>query len=237
MIHPVGCFLGSLITSFFGEQLGRKRSIAIGVSIMILGAILQASSYSRAQMIVARIVAGCGMGFINSTVPVFQSEFSPKASRGMYVCMQLSTLNFGIFLSYWIDYGFSSISASYAWRVPVILQVVFLIPMLFLITIVPETPRWLAAHGRAEESLSVLRRLHSRKMSDDAIKSLHDNICNTIAMEAEIGAGSWRDLIRNDNIQSQRRFLIACAVQSFQQLGGINAFGCPVILQTRSFTN
>lgn len=35
------------------------------------------------------------MGFINSTVPVLQAEFSPKASRGRYVCAQLSTLNFG----------------------------------------------------------------------------------------------------------------------------------------------
>jgi MFS family permease len=48
-------------------------------------------------MIVARIVSGIGMGFINSTVPVLQAEFSPKATRGRYVCAQLSTLNFGEF--------------------------------------------------------------------------------------------------------------------------------------------
>ena len=47
-------------------------------------------------MIVARITSGYGMGFINSTVPVLQAEFSPKASRGRYVCAQLSTLNFGM---------------------------------------------------------------------------------------------------------------------------------------------
>jgi MFS family permease len=34
-------------------------------------------------MIVARIVSGIGMGGINSTVPVFQAEFSPKATRGL----------------------------------------------------------------------------------------------------------------------------------------------------------
>jgi MFS family permease len=46
-------------------------------------------------MLVARIVSGIGMGFVNSTVPVIQAEFSPKSSRGRFVCMQLSTLNFG----------------------------------------------------------------------------------------------------------------------------------------------
>lgn len=48
-------------------------------------------------MIIARIISGLGMGFMNSTVPVFQAEYSPKAQRGLYVCMQLSTLNFGEF--------------------------------------------------------------------------------------------------------------------------------------------
>lgn len=230
----VGCFLGSTVTSFFGERLGRKKSIAIGVAVMIVGAILQSSSYSRAQMIVARIVAGSGMGFINSTVPVFQSEFSPKSARGLYVCMQLSTLNLGIFLAYWIDYGFNSVTGSAAWRVPIILQVIFLLPMFLLISIVPETPRWLAAHGRAEESLSVLQRLHRHRMSEEAIQGLHDNIMHTVTAEAEIGAGSWKDLLRNDNIQSQRRFLIACGIQAFQQLGGINAVCVLFILSYRT---
>lgn len=48
-------------------------------------------------MLVARVVSGIGMGFVNSTVPVIQAEFSPKSSRGRFVCMQLSTLNFGKF--------------------------------------------------------------------------------------------------------------------------------------------
>lgn len=111
---------------------------------MIVGALLQATAYTRAHMIVARIVSGVGMGFINSTVPVMQAEFSPKATRGIYVCAQLSTLNFGIFMVYWIDYAFGKVAGapSYAWRVPVILQCVFLVPMLFILWIIPETPRY-----------------------------------------------------------------------------------------------
>jgi MFS family permease len=50
---------------------------------MIIGALLQAASYTRTQMVVARVVSGVGMGAINSTVPVLQAEFSPKATRGV----------------------------------------------------------------------------------------------------------------------------------------------------------
>ncbi|KAN0107903.1 putative hexose carrier protein [Hyaloscypha variabilis] len=223
-IYEVGCFLGSVCVSLFGEQLGRKKSIGIGVTIMIIGALLQATAYTRAHMIVARIVSGTGMGFINSTVPVFQAEFSPKATRGLYVCMQLSTLNLGIFLAYWIDYGFTqSHTTSIAWRIPCILQCIFLLPMLILLLLLPETPRWLALHRPPSESLHVLTRLHSYHLPPTSITALHNTILSTSAYEKSLGTGSWRDLLQNDAIQSRRRFLIACAIQSFQQLGGINA--------------
>jgi MFS family permease len=140
--------------------------------------------------------------------------------------MQLTTLNFGVALVYWIDYAFTFHNASYAWRVPVILQCIFLIPMLVLLTIIPETPRWLAAHDRPEEALAVLRRLKGGTMEDSAIVQLHRDIVRTVALEISVGAGSWKDLLKNDRIQSQRRLLIACGIQIFQQLGGINAVIC-----------
>ena len=219
----VGCFFGAVATSIVGESLGRRKSIAIGVVVMIVGSLLQSTAYARAHIIVARIVSGCGMGFINSTVPVFQSEFSPKASRGLYVCMQLSTLNFGTDLVYWIDYAFSTHTSSYAWRIPVILQCVFLFPMLGIISILPESPRWLAAHDRSDESLAVLRRLRGHTLDDGAIVRLHGDIVRAVEEEAAMNAGSWRTILNADKIHSRRRLLIACTIQAMQQLGGINA--------------
>ncbi|TGO90107.1 hypothetical protein BPOR_0079g00200 [Botrytis porri] len=99
----------------------------------------------------------------------------------------------------------------------------FLVPMLGLLAIVPESPRWLAAHEKTDESLIVLARLHSYHMTEEQIESLHLDIVRTCEFEKSLGTGSWSDLFKNDAIQSQRRFLIACAIQSFQQLGGINA--------------
>lgn len=223
-IYEIGCFFGAITTSFIGESLGRRRSTLIGVVIMIFGALLQATAYVPAHIIVARIVSGYGMGFINSTVPVMQAEFSPKATRGVYVCAQLSTLNFGIMMVYWIDYAFGTLrsTASFTWRIPVILQCIFLIPMIGIIIIIPETPRWLVSHDRSQEALDVLTRLHKGK-PQETIKRVHAEIVEAVAIESSVGAGKWSDLLKNDDIQSQRRFLIACSIQIFQQLGGINA--------------
>ncbi|UPL04283.1 hypothetical protein LCI18_015217 [Fusarium solani-melongenae] len=222
-IFEIGCFLGAIFAAIWGERLGRRRSVFIGCVVLVIGAMLQAASFSRAMIIVGRIVSGVGLGLVNSTVPVMQAEFSPKSSRGIYVCAQLSTLNFGIFLVYWIDYAFSSHYGSYAWRVPVILQCVPILIIMGLLTVIPETPRWLAAHDRPEECLKVLARIQGTSVDDPEVQRLHSVITHTVAYETSIGSGSWKDLLKEDSIQSRRRLLLACAIQSFQQLGGINA--------------
>ncbi|KAG7414681.1 hypothetical protein LZL87_003353 [Fusarium oxysporum] len=222
-IYEIGCFFGAVFSSIWGEKLGRRRSVFIGCVFLIIGAVLQAASYTRAMMIVGRIVAGVGMGTVNSTVPVMQAEFSPKSSRGIFVCAQLSTLNFGIFLVYWIDYALSSHTGSYAWRVPVILQCVPILAIMGLLFVIPETPRWLAAHDRPEECLKVLARIQGTSTDDPEVQVLHSVITQTVAYETSIGSGSWKDLLKEDSIKSRKRLLLACFLQAAQQLGGINA--------------
>jgi sugar porter (SP) family MFS transporter len=211
-----------MTTAIVGEKLGRRKSVGLGALISIVGTVLQTTAYSRAHLIVGRIVSGFGLGIINSTVPVMQAEFSPKASRGIYVCAQLSTLNFGILLVYWIDYAFVKHTSSYAWRVPAVLQCVILIGILILLTLIPETPRWLAAHDHPEECLSVLARIADTSEADPEVQRLHSIITQTVAYENSRQAG-WKDIVKSDPIKSRRRFLIACGIQMFQQLGGINA--------------
>ena len=61
-LQEIGCLIGALSNLWIGDKLGRRRTIVLGGVIMIIGAILQATSFGYAQMVVARIVTGLGNG-------------------------------------------------------------------------------------------------------------------------------------------------------------------------------
>jgi hypothetical protein len=140
--------------------------------------------------------------------------------------MQITGLNFGVMLVYWIDFAFANLPSSAAWRVPTILQAVFLAIQIILLTMVPDTPRWLASHDWPDESLMVLRRMLQHKESEEHILRLHQDILRTVAIETSLGSGTWKDIWKSDSIQSRRRFILACGIQIMQQLGGNNAVLC-----------
>lgn len=87
----------------FGMQLGRKGTIQLGNVFICVGAVLQASSYSVAQITVGRIVCGAGIGCIAAAVPTYMAEMSLEAGeRGPETAYQLALLISGIPLAYWI---------------------------------------------------------------------------------------------------------------------------------------
>ncbi len=59
---------------------------------MIIGAVLQAASYSRSQLIVGRLVSGVGIGALTSTTPPYLSECSTPAKRGRDIAIMLTSL-------------------------------------------------------------------------------------------------------------------------------------------------
>jgi MFS family permease len=72
-IYDIGCAVGCLLAFVVGHKIGRKKMIMAGGAIMVIGTIILASSYGRAQFLVGRIVTGFGNGINSSTVPTYQS--------------------------------------------------------------------------------------------------------------------------------------------------------------------
>jgi MFS family permease len=97
--YNLGCFCGAIACIWIGDILGRRKTIFVGSSIMIAGAILQASAFSLPHFIVGRIITGIGNGLNTSTVPTWQSECSKSHRRGQLVMIEGALITGGICIS------------------------------------------------------------------------------------------------------------------------------------------
>lgn len=232
-LYEIGCFFGALSTFIIGDYLGRRRTILTGSAWMLAGAILQAASSSVGALIAGRIICGIGMGIINATVPVLQAETSPAISRGKLVAIDLTVLNCGIVISYWIDYSFNFGGlggSNVSWRVPIALQCIFIVIIALVALVIPDTPRWYLKKGRVEDATRVLERLANEPRTSEKVRQQLFEIESALDHERHEAekvkgisriiapGGGWRD----DNLRTRRRILLACFIQAAQQLGGIN---------------
>lgn len=210
----------------YGETLGRKKSILVGTTVMAIGALLQTTAYGVPQMIVGRIVAGLGNGLNTSTAPVWQGETSQIKWRGKLVVVEM-VLNIGGYsLSNWITYGFSYVPGPASWRFPLAFQFVFIIVLFVTVPWLPESPRWLIAHGRPDEARDIIANLEDMDPFDSYITTAYTEIVDAVEYERQNGL-SWSQLLRGktDNqggTSPTRRLLLGAGTQAMQQLSGIN---------------
>lgn len=64
----------------------------LGCCCILIGGIIQASSPNLKVMIAGRIIAGVGIGFNSSTVPIWIAEISPSKTRGRNIAIQVELL-------------------------------------------------------------------------------------------------------------------------------------------------
>ncbi|OTB05179.1 hypothetical protein M426DRAFT_57113 [Hypoxylon sp. CI-4A] len=226
--YNLGCFIGAVTTIFISNPLGRKRMIMLGTSIMVVGAILQASATTLPHFIIGRVITGFGNGGNTSTVPTWQSETSRAHKRGKLVMIEGALITCGIMISYWIDLGFSFIDSSVSWRFPLAFQVAFCLFILSAIWNLPESPRWLILKGREEEAREVLAALADTSIDDQEVHNEFVAIKETVI---EMSKGSFRDLFTMDKDRNFHRTMLAFVNQMFQQISGINliTYYAPVI--------
>ncbi|CAI7673434.1 unnamed protein product [Penicillium manginii] len=223
-IYDIGCFFGAILAFTVGERLGRKKSILLGTVIMAVGTILQASSYSLPQMFVGRIVLGLGNGINTATAPIWQTETAQAKWRGKLVILDLGLNVGGYCIVNWINYGLSFHQGAIAWRLPISLQLIFIVVLLSTIPWLPESPRWLMTQSREAEAMQVLACVEATSPDDPLIITQRDEIKFSITYELE-NAVPWRDLLRrnkSDNTKTLRRLLLGAGTQAMQQFQGIN---------------
>lgn len=212
----LGCVIGVLAVGRLTDWLGRRRMFVASAFIFLLSALWCYVAPSVAQLVMARILGGVGVGFASLLVPVYIAEISPAKIRGALVSLHQFGIVTGMTLAYlvnaWIGRGGNAEwLADRGWRLMLVATAVPAVVFLLLTLVMPESPRWLMKRGRLSESLAVLRRLHG----DEAAEVENREIRATIT-EERLGIGAlFKRGVRGV-------MFMAMTLALFQAITGIN---------------
>jgi len=237
-IYAVGCFLGACFIFIFGDKLGRRKSIFLGASIMIVGVIIQVATMppsggATAQFIVGRCLTGIGNGINTSTIPTYQAECCKAKNRGKVICIEGSMVAIGTLIAYWIDYGCLYGPDDFTWRFPIAFQCVFAIIVIIMMISLPESPRWLLNHHHEDEAATVLAGLNGVPRDDPEVLIQMQIIRDAVNASGGGGKVPTKALLTNGKSQHLRRAILGASSQFMQQLSGCNAviYYFPILCQ------
>ncbi|KAK1522534.1 uncharacterized protein CCOS01_10246 [Colletotrichum costaricense] len=229
-LMSIGTLIGALSGAYTADWWGRRRSLSFGVSIFIVGNIIQITAMnSWVHMMMGRFIAGLGVGNLSIGVPMFQSECSPREIRGAVVASYQLLITFGILISNLINFGVRNIQESDAsWRIVIGLGIGFSLPLGLGILAVPESPRWLAGRQDwegARMSMARLRGLKDDPHNETVEKDLQE-MFKVIEEESKTGYGTWLECFTGSSgiPKTVYRTILGICIHFLQQWTGINYF-------------
>ncbi|KAJ5295235.1 Myo-inositol transporter [Penicillium antarcticum] len=144
-----GALIGAILAGLTSDRYGRKLGIYLGCALFTAGAVLQAASFTVAQMTVGRLVVGLGVGSAAMIIPLYISELAPARFRGRMIVFDNLCMAGGQLVSYALGAGFTPVE--HGWRYMIALGALPAILLAVLMPRCPESPRQLVSHGRFEE--------------------------------------------------------------------------------------
>jgi MFS transporter, AAHS family, 4-hydroxybenzoate transporter len=143
-----GYLIGAFICGVLSDLIGRKKTLILGASVFSIGTLLVYFSGSVESLMALRVFAGMGIGGAVPCAITLTSEYSPTKERGKYVSIMYSGFLLGIVLAGFI----AGKVLQFGWR-PLFL-IGFAAPLIaigILISMLPESARWLSAKFKTEK--------------------------------------------------------------------------------------
>ncbi|GAU83499.1 MFS transporter [Bosea sp. BIWAKO-01] len=163
--YIAGAVFGALFFGWLTDRLGRKRLFSITVLVYLAATAATAFSWSVTSFLIFRFFTGMGIGgeytAINSTI----QELVPARVRG-WVDLVING-------SFWVGAALGAIGAiilldpatinpELGWRLAFFIGAALGLIILVLRRWIPESPRWLISHGRAEEAAAIVARIETQ---------------------------------------------------------------------------
>ncbi|EAW20602.1 putative MFS monosaccharide transporter [Aspergillus fischeri NRRL 181] len=236
-VYELGCLAGAIFALLFGDRTGRRWMIFSGAIVMIVGVIIQVTSFvghiPLLQFFIGRVITGIGNGMNTSTIPTYQAECSKTSNRGLLICIEGGVIAIGTAIAYWIDFGAHYGPDDLVWRFPIAFQIFFGLIIIIGMFFLPDSPRYLISKDRIQEGEYVLAALAGREVHDHETQIQKQLVIDSIRASGSGQKTRFRDLVTGGRTQHFRRMLIGSSSQIFQQLGGCNAviYYLPVLLK------
>ncbi len=157
--YLAGAVIGALGFGWATDRLGRRVLFFVTLGTYLVATAATAFSWDIGSFCVFRFLTGAGIGGEYSAVNSTIQEFIPARYRGR--------TDLAINGSFWIGGAIGAaasivllndavIPLHYGWRSVFFIGSLLSVGIIFLRTLIPESPRWLVIHGREKEAEAVI---------------------------------------------------------------------------------
>src|ERR1700722_9300176 len=228
-IALAGAAIGAAASGYISDRVGRRPVILSAGLLFIAGAIISAVASDISLLLVGRFLVGVGIGVASMLTPLYLAEISPANDRGAIVSLNQLCITGGILVSYLVGFALAAVGDGWRWMLALgaLPGVILSAGMLVL----PESPRWLAGHGRVGHAEEVLRQLRGVADVSDEFNSLRTDV-----LRADRRPSGVSQLLAP---RLRRPLVIGIGLAMFQQITGINTviYFAPTIFQSAGMSS
>jgi putative MFS transporter len=164
----IGMMTGAWLSGLLGDSFGRRFCYQFNLGIYGFASIAAALAPSIYWLIFFRLVMGIGMGAEIVVGYGTLSEFIPADWRGRFGTILNLIINTSLFLSTFLGW---LIVPHYGWRWMFAIAGCGALIVWFLRKSMPESPRWLASRGRADEARQIVEHIETACGSSTASRT------------------------------------------------------------------
>src|ERR1700675_4731282 len=158
-----GLFVGTFFLGFLADRFGRRAIFTWALLGYSAASVAMACQTTSSGVLLWRFIAGIGIGVEIITIDAYITELVPSWMRGRAFAVNQAIMFPAVpvvaALAWWLvplsPYGIDG------WRWVVLIGVAGSMVIWVLRLFVPESPLWLARHGRTDEALKILARLEA----------------------------------------------------------------------------
>lgn len=219
----VGQIIGMTTLPFISDRFGRKVAMYSFWFVIALSVMFESIATRWELWLVGKLLAGVGVGCMQSTIPTYISEVSPTRIRGaLLMCYSLWWSLGGFFAPVALQVLSETNATNY--KIPIYTQWAQVGIMLIVYLLVPESPTWLVSKGKFDQAKKTLSRLHCDVPDYDVDRQLQVltvSIDHERATAAEQRAEKWYSIFKGTD---GYRTLVALWTLLSQQFIGLTLF-------------